>query len=115
MQTLLTRARAFRRRSNRYYLSLVPSGGLSDVVRLLQDAGLNRRHARPAAGALVAGDTIPGAFAAAIQSLQYQYNAQIAAAVTATGATLVDVHAVYATIYAGGGYPVNLPSCCSTI
>jgi lysophospholipase L1-like esterase len=63
----------------------------------------------------VAGDTIPGAFATAIQTYNTDYNNEIAAAVTATGATLVDVHSVYAAIYNAGGANVNLPFCCSTI
>ena len=94
------------------YLATVPSGGYLTLTGFFKVLGAIEASAAPPA--LAAGDTIPGAFAAAIQSYNTNYNTQIAAAATATGATLVDVHAVYATIYAGGGYPVSL-HCCSTI
>lgn len=99
-----------------YYLSLVPNGGyltLSGFFKTLASIEALGGGLQPVT--LVSGDTVPGAFATAIQGYNTQYNTQIAAAVTATGATLVDVHAVYAQIYAGGGYPINLPHCCSTI
>jgi lysophospholipase L1-like esterase len=100
-----------------YYLGLVPTSGylqLSGFFKVLASIeGIT--GAGPPPVTLVAGDTIPGAFATAIQTYNNQYNTQIAAAVTATGATLVDVHSVYAAIYAGGGYPVNVPKCCSTL
>jgi lysophospholipase L1-like esterase len=100
-----------------YYLSLVPTGGyltLSGFFKTLASIeGLGPGGPPPVT--LVTGDTIPGAFATAIQGYNDAYNAQIAAAVTATGATLIDVHTVYKTIYQAGGYPANVPKCCSTI
>jgi lysophospholipase L1-like esterase len=98
-----------------YYLSLVPAGGyltLSGFFKTLASIEALGGGLTPVT--LVAGDTIPGAFATAIQTYNNTYNAQIAAAVTATGATLVDVHSVFAAIYAGGGYPITA-HCCSTI
>jgi lysophospholipase L1-like esterase len=99
-----------------YYLSLVPSGGyltLSGFFKTLASIEALGGGLQPVT--LVAGDTIPGAFATAIQTYNTDYNNEIAAAVTATGATLVDVHSVYAAIYNAGGANVNLPVCCSTI
>jgi lysophospholipase L1-like esterase len=100
-----------------YYLSLVPSGGyltLSGFFKTLASIeGLGPGGPPPVT--LTASDVIPGAFATAIQSYNDQYNAQIAAAVAATGATLVDIHTTFKSIYAGGGYPVNLPKCCSPV
>ncbi len=95
------------------YLAEVPSGGYLTLSGFFKVVGAIQASQAPPA--LAAGDTIPGAFATAIQGYNTQYNTQIAAAATATGATLVDLHAVYAAIYAGGGYPINLPHCCSTI
>ena len=100
-----------------YYLSLVPSGGyltLSGFFKTLASIeGLGPSGPPPVT--LVSGDTIPGAFATSVQSFNDQYNAQIAAAVTATGATLVDIHSTFKAIYQGGGYPANPPKCCSPI
>jgi lysophospholipase L1-like esterase len=103
-----------------YYLALVPSQGYLLLPGFLKVAGaLAADAANPALAPinpnLLATDVMPGAFAASVQSYNTQYNTQIAAAVTKTGAVLVDVHSVYAQIYAGGGYPVNPPKCCSTI
>jgi lysophospholipase L1-like esterase len=101
-----------------YYLSLVPAGGylaLSGYFKVLQSIeGLGPSGPPPVT--LVAGDTIPATLATAVQQYNDTYNAQIAAAVQATGATLVDIHAVFASIYTSGGYPVSAtPSCCSLI
>jgi lysophospholipase L1-like esterase len=99
-----------------YYESLVPAGGyltLSGFFKTLASVEALGGGLTPVT--LVAGDTIPGAFAAAIQGYNNAYNVQIAAAVTATGATLVDVHTTYANIYNQGFANVNLPTCCSPI
>jgi lysophospholipase L1-like esterase len=101
-----------------YYLSLVPAGGylaLSGYFKVLQSIqGLGPSGPPPVT--LVAGDTIPAALASAVQEYNDTYNAQIAAAAHATGATLVDIHALFATIYTNGGYPVSAtPQCCSLI
>ncbi len=61
--------------------------------------------------ALGAGDLIPDALAAQIVALNAAYNAAIAAAVTQTGAVLVDVHTPIAAAYAAGGIPIA-PKCC---
>jgi lysophospholipase L1-like esterase len=103
-----------------YYLALVPANGYLLLSGFLKVAGaLAAGAANPSLAPvnpnLLATDVMPAAFAASVQSYNDQYNTQIAAAVTKTGAVLVDVHAVYAQIYAGGGYPVNPPKCCSTI
>jgi len=103
-----------------YYLALVPQNGYLVLSGFLKVAGaLAADAANPALApvnpGLTASDVLPGAFAASVQSYNDAYNTQIAAAAKATGAALVDVHALYAQIYAGGGYPVNLPKCCSTI
>ena len=103
-----------------YYLALVPAQGYLLLPGFLKvAAALAADAANPALAPvnpnLAATDVMPGAFAASVQMYNDQYNTQIAAAVKATGATLVDVHSVYAQIYTGGGYPVNLPKCCSPI
>ncbi len=103
-----------------YYSALVPQGGYLVLSGFLKIAGaLAADAAHPALAPvnpnLAASDVLPAAFAASVQSYNTAYNTQIAAAAKATGAVLVDVHAVYAQIYAGGGYPVNLPKCCSTL
>jgi len=103
-----------------YYLALVPaqgylllSGFLKVVGALAADAA--NPSLAPVNPNLLATDVLPGTFAASVQTYNDDYNTQIAAAVTKTGAVLVDVHSAYAQLYAGGGYPVNLPTCCSTI
>jgi lysophospholipase L1-like esterase len=98
-----------------YYESLVPAGGyltLSGFFKTLASVEALGGGLTPVT--LTAADTIPAAFAASIQSYNDQYNTQIAAAVTATGATLVDVHATFAAIYTGGGYPVSA-HCCTPV
>lgn len=64
---------------------------------------------------LASTDIIPDAFAAQIQSYNNQYNTEIESAVSTTGATLVDLNAVFAQIVTAGGYPVNPPKCCSLL
>jgi lysophospholipase L1-like esterase len=103
-----------------YYLALVPSQGYLLLSGFLKVAGALAADAAnpslaPVNPNLVATDVMPGTFAASVQTYNDEYNTQIAAAATKTGAALVDVHSVYAQIYAGGGYPVNVPRCCSTI
>jgi lysophospholipase L1-like esterase len=103
-----------------YYSALVPQGGYLVLSGFLKIAGaLAADASNPAAAPvnpnLTAADILPPALAASVQSYNNAYNTQIAAAAKATGAVLVDVHSVYAQIYAGGGYPVNLPKCCSTL
>jgi lysophospholipase L1-like esterase len=100
-----------------YYLSLVPSGGYLTLSGFLKVFGSISQlgPSGPPPVTLTASDVVTGQFATTIQTYNNQYNAQIAAAVTATGATLVDLHSLYANIYASGGYPVNLPTCCSPI
>jgi lysophospholipase L1-like esterase len=64
---------------------------------------------------LVAGDFFGDSVAATVQKNNDAYNAAIAASVRATGAILVDNHALVASIAANGGYyplPSN-PKCCS--
>ena len=100
-----------------YYLALVPPGGyltLSGFLKIVQSIQKLGASGPPPV-TLVAGDTVPASLATTTQTYNDAYNAQIAAAAKATGATLVDVHGAYAQIYAGGGYPVNPPACCSTI
>jgi lysophospholipase L1-like esterase len=63
---------------------------------------------------LAAGDVVPDAFAAQVQSLNDQYNAQIKSAAAATGAALVDINTTFKQIRAAGGLPVNA-SCCSLL
>ena len=103
-----------------YYLALVPSNGYLTLPGFLKVLGALQADAQNPALApinpnLSATDTISTAFAASIQSYNNQYNTQIAAAVKATGTVLVDVHSVYAQIYAAGGAPINLPKCCSVL
>jgi lysophospholipase L1-like esterase len=100
-----------------YYVSLVPSGGYLTLSGFLKVFGSISKlgPSGPPPVSLTASDVVPAAFAQTIQSYNDQYNTQINAAVVATGATLVDLHALYAKIYAGGGYPVNPPKCCSPI
>lgn len=81
---------------------------LSGLLHTLQAVGLQKPVT------LVPGDVVPAAFAAQVQGLNDAYNEQIAKAVTATGATLVDVNGVFKQINAGGGYPVG-PKCCSPL
>jgi hypothetical protein len=59
------------------------------------------------------GSTISDKLAAQEQTLNTAYNAQIAAAVAATGAALVDMHAFEAQAYAAGGIAVS-PICCTS-
>lgn len=56
---------------------------------------------------------LPDAFAAQAQGLNTAYNASIAAAASATGAPLVDIHSIFVQIKAAGGIPINPPKCCS--
>jgi lysophospholipase L1-like esterase len=98
-----------------YYESLVPAGGyltLSGFFKTLASIEALGGGLQPVT--LTASDTIPGAFASAIQGYNTTYNAQIAAAVNATGATLVDVHSTFATIYNDGGVPIS-PHCCTPV
>jgi lysophospholipase L1-like esterase len=95
------------------YLSAVPNGGYLTLSGFFKVLGAIEASGAPPA--LAAGDTIPGAFATAIQTYNTTYNTQIAAAVTATGATLVDVHAVYAAIYSNNYTYAVSAHCCSTI
>ncbi len=60
---------------------------------------------------LGAGDLVPDAVAAKIVALNAAYNAAIAAAVTQTGAVLVDVHTPIAAAYAAGGIPLSAKCC----
>jgi hypothetical protein len=57
------------------------------------------------------GDLVPDALAAKIAALNTAYNAAIAAAVTQTGAVLVDVHTPLATAHAAGGIPIAAKCC----
>jgi lysophospholipase L1-like esterase len=61
---------------------------------------------------LGAGDIIPDALAGQIVALNVAYNAAIAAAVTQTGAVLIDIHTPIAAAYAAGGVPLS-PRCCT--
>lgn len=62
------------------------------------------------------GDFLPGALAAQVQGLNDAYNAAIGAAVTAGGASLVDVHTTFTQLYAGS-FPGQFISgtCCSLV
>jgi lysophospholipase L1-like esterase len=59
------------------------------------------------------GSTISDKLAAQEHTLNTAYNTQIAAAVVATGAALVDMHAFEAQTYAAGGIAIT-PTCCTT-
>lgn len=99
------------------YVAQATAQGLSNGT-LLTLNGLARVLGSVAASAPVtlvpATDLVPGAFVAQVQSLNDTYNAKIAAAVTATGATLVDINSTFKAINAGGGYPINA-KCCSVV
>ena len=72
-------------------------------------------HALPAAPTIPASYTVPDAVANNVKALNAAYNASIAQAATDTGAALADVHALFATIAAAGGAPINPPRCCSLV
>jgi hypothetical protein len=57
------------------------------------------------------GDLLPDALAAKFAALNAAYNAAIAAAVSQTGATLVDIHTPLATAHAAGGIPISAKCC----
>jgi hypothetical protein len=77
---------------------------------------LQAAAASAAPPALVAGsDYVSDAVASQVKSLNAAYNASIAAAVSANHAALVDVATLYGGIESAGGYPVNLPKCCSLV
>jgi hypothetical protein len=78
-------------------------GGLSKVL-----SAVAQGQTLPALGA---GDLVPDAVAAKFIALNAAYNAAIAAAVTQTGAVLVDVHTPIAAAFAAGGIPIA-PKCC---
>lgn len=85
------------------------SGGyltISGLTKILTAAGQGQTLPQ-----LGAGDIVPDALAVKIIALNAAYNAAIAAAVTQTGAVLVDVHGPLATAYAGGGIPVAAKCC----
>jgi lysophospholipase L1-like esterase len=62
---------------------------------------------------LVTGDYVSDAVALEVKSLNTSYNTSIAAAASATGAALVDVHTVFVGIETAGGLPINPPYCCT--
>ncbi|GAC1411083.1 MAG: hypothetical protein NVSMB64_20610 [Candidatus Velthaea sp.] len=84
------------------YLTLA---GLGSVFAALRGGSVNF--------ILAPGDFVPDALAVRVQSLNDAYNAAIAAAVTQTGAALVDSHALVAA--GKNGIPVNPPKCCSLV
>jgi lysophospholipase L1-like esterase len=53
------------------------------------------------------------AFAGKVRALNTAYNQAIAAAASANGAPLVDIHALFVGIEAAGGVPINPPICCN--
>ncbi len=57
------------------------------------------------------GDYIPDAVALKIAALNSAYNAAIGAAVTQTGATLVDVRTPIDAVFAAGGIPISAKCC----
>jgi lysophospholipase L1-like esterase len=61
---------------------------------------------------LGAGDLVPDAVAANIATLNAAYNSAIAAAVTQTGAVLVDLHTPLTAAYVAGGVPLS-STCCA--
>jgi lysophospholipase L1-like esterase len=99
------------------YVAQVQAQGVGPNGYLQLSGLLKTLAAVSAQGAVVltSSDIIPDALAAQVATLNQQYNAQIAAAVTATGATLVDVNTVFNQIQAAGGYPVNVPKCCNLL
>ncbi|MHB8305174.1 MAG: SGNH/GDSL hydrolase family protein [Vulcanimicrobiaceae bacterium] len=66
-------------------------------------------------GSGLGGLYLTDAFAAQVQGLNTAYNSSIAAAAQATGAPLVDMHALFASILQAGGVPINPPKCCSLV
>jgi hypothetical protein len=60
---------------------------------------------------LGAGDLLPDALAAKVVALNIAYNAAIAAAVTQTGAVLVDIHTPLVAAHTAGGIPISAKCC----
>jgi lysophospholipase L1-like esterase len=85
------------------------SGGyltISGLIKVLNAAA--KGQALPQLGG---GDFLPDAVAAKFAALNAAYNAAIAAAVSQTGATLVDVHTPVAAAHAAGGIPISAKCC----
>jgi len=72
-------------------------------------------HALPVAPTLSGGDFIADAVANNVKALNAAYNVAIGQAASETGAALVDVHALFVSIAAAGGAPINPPKCCSLV
>ncbi len=79
---------------------------ISGLGKILTAVG--QGQALPALGA---GDVLPDAVAARLVALNAAYNASIAAAVTQTGAVLVDIHAAIGAAYAAGGVALSATCC----
>ena len=85
---------------SRGYLTV---SGLTKVL-----GAVAKRQALPQLGG---GDFVPDALAAKVAALNAAYNAAIAAAVTQTGAVLVDIHTPLAAAHAAGGIPISAKCC----
>ncbi len=70
-------------------------------------------QAPPVAPTLSGGDFIAGAIADNVKALNLAYSQQITAAAGETNVALVDTYALFKTVEAAGGVPVNPPKCCS--
>jgi hypothetical protein len=70
-------------------------------------------QAAPVAPTITPTEVVPDAVATEVKGLNTEYNAAIAAAASATGAALVDVHTAFGQIETNGGIPINPPYCCS--
>jgi hypothetical protein len=85
------------------------SGGYLTVSGLSRVLGaVGKGQALPQLGG---GDFVPDALAAQIAALNTAYNAAIAAAVSQTGAVLVDVHTPLAAAHSAGGIPISAKCC----
>ncbi|MGD1067265.1 MAG: hypothetical protein ABR975_10660 [Vulcanimicrobiaceae bacterium] len=72
-------------------------------------------QATPVAPTIPPSQIVPDAVATEVKALNTEYNGAIAAAASATGAALVDVHTAFVAIETAGGVPINPPACCSLI
>jgi hypothetical protein len=79
---------------------------VSGLIKVLTAAG--KGQTLPQLGG---GDLVPDALALKVAALNGAYNAAIAAAVSQTGAVLVDVHTPFTAAHAAGGIAVA-PKCC---
>lgn len=90
--------------------SYLTFSALPAVIAYIQSGGT----APVPSGLVAAGEALPAAFAAQVQSLNDSYNTAIANVASSTGATLVDMHAAFQQVVTAAG-AINPGTCCALV